>query len=139
MVAAGAGNGSCYDRSGEGTLKRAILSLLVALLIVASYAVPVGFGAAGAVHAQFSDPQQDIPAFHPEAPEKGQVLPPILSGNQLTGQFFREKWQVEVYKEAAQIAAAIERWDTRVCTAASRGRTGRFARRALRKARMPTR
>jgi hypothetical protein len=88
-------------------LKRAILSLLVALLIVASYAVPVGFGAAGAVHAQFSDPQQDIPAFHPEAPEKGQVLPPILSGNQLTGQFFREKWQVEVYKEAAQIPGVL--------------------------------
>ena len=55
------------------------------------------------MHAQFSDPQQDIPAYHPDAPEKGQVLPPILSGNQLTGPFFREKWQVEVYKEAAQI------------------------------------
>ena len=26
-----------------------------------------------------------------------------MSGQQLTGQFFRQKWQVEVYKQAAQI------------------------------------
>jgi hypothetical protein len=85
------------------TLKRSLLSLLVALLIVAAYAVPANMSPGSAVHAQWSDPQQDVPAYHPLAPRKSDALPPILSGDQLTGQFFREKWQAEVYKEAAQI------------------------------------
>ena len=85
------------------SLKRSVLSLLIAILVVAAYAIPASLGPGGAVHAQRSDPQAEIPAYHPLPPAKGQTLPPILSGNQLTGQFFREKWQVEVYKQAAQI------------------------------------
>ena len=79
-------------------IRRVALSLALALLILAGYTMP-----AASVHAQWSDPQADIPAYHPQPPAKGQALPPIMSGKQLTGQFFREKWQVEVYKEAAQI------------------------------------
>jgi hypothetical protein len=88
-------------------LKRAILTLAVALLTVAGYAIPTSTLPSAVMHAQFSDPQQDIPAYHAKGPEKGQEVPPILSGNQLTGQFFREKWQVEVYKEAAQIPTVL--------------------------------
>src|ERR1700735_54381 len=60
-----------------------------------------------AMRAKFPDPQPATPAYHAQGPEKGQELPPILSGNQLTGQFFREKWQGEVYKEAAQIPTVL--------------------------------
>ncbi len=88
-------------------MQRAVLSLIAAILIVAAYTVPASLGPAGVVHAQWSDPQQDVPAYHPLAPAKGEALPPILSGNQLTGPFFREKWQVEVYKEAAQIPEVL--------------------------------
>ena len=79
-------------------MKRILLSVAMAVLVVAGYALP-----GNAVHAQFNDPAEDIPAYHPNPPAPGQVLPPILSGRQLTGPFFREKWQVAVYKEAAQI------------------------------------
>jgi len=84
-------------------VKRALLSLVLGVVIVAAYAIPASFGPASAVHAQWSDPAQDVPAYHPLPPPKDQTLPPIMSGQQLTGQFFRQKWQVEVYKEAAQI------------------------------------
>jgi Protein of unknown function with PCYCGC motif len=84
-------------------VKRAVFSAVLGLLVVAAYAVPASLGPSTAVHAQWSDPQDDVPAYHPLPPVKGQALPPVLAGNQLTGPFFREKWQVEVYKEAAQI------------------------------------
>ena len=88
-------------------MKRIAFSLVLAVLVIAGYSVPASMTPASAVHAQWSDPQQEIPAYHPEAPAKGQPLPPILSGNQLTGAFFREKWQVEVYREAAQIPGVL--------------------------------
>jgi hypothetical protein len=84
-------------------VKRALLSLVLGVAIVALYAISAGIGPNGAVHAQWSDPEQGTPAYHPLPPAKSQILPPILSGNQLTGQFFQQKWQVEVYKQAAQI------------------------------------
>lgn len=84
-------------------MKRALLTLGVAVLVVAGYAIPASRLPQNTVHAQWTDPAQDVPAYHAGAPAKGQTLPPILSGNQLTGQFFREKWQIAVYKEAAQI------------------------------------
>jgi hypothetical protein len=98
-----ASNGSCRMWGGDPELKRSILSLIFALAIVAAYAVPASMSPGSAVHAQWSDPQADVPAYHPLPPPKGQPLPAILSGDQLTGPFFREKWQVEVYKEAAEI------------------------------------
>jgi hypothetical protein len=88
-------------------VKRIMLSLILGLLIVAAYAVPASQSPSSAVHAQWSDPAQDVPAYHGQAPAPGEALPPILSGGQLTGPFFREKWQVEVYKEAAQIPSVL--------------------------------
>jgi hypothetical protein len=69
-------------------MRRVALSLLLALLTLAGY-------------AQWSNPSDDIPAYHPAAPAK--TLPPILSGKQLTGQYFTLPWQVKVYQEAAKI------------------------------------
>ena len=88
-------------------LKRALASLAVALLVAALYSIPASTLPGHAVHAQWTDPQADIPAYHPHAPAQGQALPPILSGDQLTGPFFRQKWQVEVYREAAQIPGVL--------------------------------
>jgi hypothetical protein len=88
-------------------VKRLLSSLAAALLIVAAYSIPAGVLPGSTVRAQFTDPQADVPAYHPAAPAKDQALPPILSGSQLTGQFFREKWQVEVYREAAQIPRVL--------------------------------
>ena len=84
-------------------MKRVLLSFALGLLIVAAYALPVSMLPSHGVHAQWSDPAADVPAYHAQAPSKGETLPPLMSGDQLTGPFFREKWQVEVYKEAAQI------------------------------------
>jgi len=84
-------------------VKRVVLSLILGLVVAAAYTIPASYGPASAVQAQWSDPQGEVPAYHPLPPAKGETLPPILSGRQLTGPFFREKWQVEVYKEAAQI------------------------------------
>ena len=39
--------------------------------------------------AQWSNPADDIPAYHSSAPLKVSALAPILSGNQLTGEHFR--------------------------------------------------
>jgi hypothetical protein len=88
-------------------VKRILTTLAVALLLVAASSVPIGALPGSAVHAQWSDPQADIPAYHPGPPSQAHALPPILSGSQLTGQFFREKWQIVVYQEAAQIPAVL--------------------------------
>ncbi|MGA8111702.1 MAG: CYCXC family (seleno)protein [Acidobacteriaceae bacterium] len=83
-------------------MRRVFWSLVVAVLVVAGYAIP-----GNTVHAQFTNPAQDVPAYHAQPPAAGQALPPILSGNQLTGPFFGKKWQVAVYKEAAQIPRVL--------------------------------
>jgi len=61
--------------------RRWVLGLAVFAVTVASY-------------AQWSNPADDIPAYHPSAPLKMSALPPILSGKQLTGEHFRYPWQV---------------------------------------------
>ena len=68
--------------------------LLIATLTVAGY-------------AQWSNPADDIPAYNAQPPAKGTKLPPILSGSQLTGDYFRYPWQVKVYKEAATIQPVL--------------------------------
>jgi hypothetical protein len=68
--------------------------LLIATLTVAGY-------------AQWSNPGADIPAYNSQPPAKGTTLPPLLSGSQLTGDYFRYPWQVKVYKEAAAIQPAL--------------------------------
>jgi hypothetical protein len=58
-------------------------------------------------YAQWSNPAEDIPAYNSQPPAKGTTLPPILSGSQLTGDYFRFPWQVKVYKEAATIQPVL--------------------------------
>jgi Protein of unknown function with PCYCGC motif len=75
-------------------MKRIFVGLALAIVTAAGY-------------AQWSNPGDDVPAYHASAPAPGQKLPPILSGKQLSGQFFQYKWQVVVYKEAAQIPKVL--------------------------------
>ena len=70
------------------------VALVVCVLTAASY-------------AQFSNPSDDIPAYHPSAPLKVSALPPILSGAKLTGDNFRYPWQVHVYQQAARVSSVI--------------------------------
>ena len=88
-------------------MKQALYSLILALLVVAAYAVPASLMPLPAVHAQWSNPQENVPPYHAGPPAPGQVLPPIMHGQQLTGVYFQKPWQVAVYKEAAQIPKVL--------------------------------
>lgn len=58
-------------------------------------------------YAQWSNPADDVPAYHPSAPLKMSALPQILHGAQLTGPNFRYPWQVNVYRDAAKIGNVL--------------------------------
>jgi Protein of unknown function with PCYCGC motif len=75
-------------------MKHILLTAALGLFTVASY-------------AQWSNPGDDIPAYHPAPPANVASLPPVLSGKQLSGEYFRYPWQVKVYKEAAKIPAVL--------------------------------
>jgi hypothetical protein len=60
-----------------------------------------------ASYAQWSNPADDVPAYHPSAPLKMSALPPMLKGAQLTGESFRYPWQVHVYQQAAKIGNVL--------------------------------
>jgi hypothetical protein len=75
-------------------MKRVLLTAALGLITVAGY-------------AQWSNPNDDIPAYHPDPPAKTAALPPILSGKQLTGEYFRYPWQVKVYEEAAKVPSVL--------------------------------
>lgn len=74
--------------------RRWLLGLLFCAFTMASY-------------AQWSNPANDIPAYHPSAPLNVSALPPILHGAQLEGPNFRYAWQVHVYHEAAQVGSVL--------------------------------
>lgn len=57
--------------------------------------------------AQWSNPGDDVPAYHSAAPLKLAVLPPILAGAQLKGPHFRYPWQVHVYQMAIKISGVL--------------------------------
>jgi hypothetical protein len=76
------------------TRGRVLLGLTIFTLTAASY-------------AQWSNPANDVPAYHPAAPLKVGALPPILAGEKLTGENFRYPWQVHVYQQAAKISAVL--------------------------------
>jgi hypothetical protein len=63
--------------------------------------------ATAASFAQWSSPADEIPAYHAAPPAKGVVVPPIMSGAQLTGPNFTYPWQVAVYKIAARESRVI--------------------------------
>ena len=79
----------------KSLLKRpSILAVLIAGLTAASY-------------AQWSNPSDDVPAYHPSAPLKVSALPPILAGAKLTGENFRYPWQTHVYEKAAKVGNVL--------------------------------
>ncbi|HEV2462816.1 MAG TPA: CYCXC family (seleno)protein [Acidobacteriaceae bacterium] len=75
-------------------MKRILLTAALGLVTVAGY-------------AQWSNPADEIPAYHPAPPATTASLPAILSGKQLTGPSFRYAWQVKVYKQAATIQSIL--------------------------------
>jgi len=60
-----------------------------------------------ASYAQWSNPADDIPAYHPSAPLKVAALPPILHGSQLTGDHFKYPWQVHAYQQAIKVSNVL--------------------------------
>lgn len=67
----------------------------------------VVFALTAASYAQWSNPADEVPAYHPSAPLKVSALPPILSGSKLTGENFRYPWQVHVYQQAIKIGNVL--------------------------------
>lgn len=63
------------------------------------------FALTAASYAQWSNPADDVPAYHPSAPLKVRALQPILSGAKLTGENFRYPWQVHVYQQVAKVSS----------------------------------
>lgn len=55
--------------------------------------------------AQWSNPADDVPAYNAAAP--AHPLPPVLSGQQLTGPYFAHEYQVTAYKMAAKIPGVL--------------------------------
>lgn len=71
-----------------------ILGLVIAAATAASY-------------AQWSNPADDVPAYHPSAPLKVSLLPPILAGAKLSGSNFQYPWQQHVYQLAGKIGNVL--------------------------------
>ena len=60
-----------------------------------------------ASYAQWSNPADDVPAYHPSAPLSVFALPPILSGSKLSGPQFQYPWQKHVYQKVAKIGNVV--------------------------------
>ncbi len=58
-----------------------------------------------AASAQWSDPSDEVPAYHAVPPSK--ALPPVLTGDQLSGPYFTHQYQVTAYKIAEKIPAVL--------------------------------
>ena len=72
--------------------------------------IAVAFTLAGATaisFAQWSNPADEIPAYHSSVPLKVTSLPPILSGAKLTGDNFRYPWQTRAYQDAAKVSGVL--------------------------------
>ncbi len=65
------------------------------------------FTLTAASYAQWSNPADDVPAYHPSAPLHVSALPPILHGAQLTGPNFPYPWQVHAYQDAIKIGNVL--------------------------------
>jgi hypothetical protein len=65
------------------------------------------FALTAASYAQWSNPADEVPAYHPKAPLKVTALPPMMSGAKLSGENFRYPWQVHVYQQAAKIGNVL--------------------------------
>ena len=71
-------------------MKKILTSIAIAMMTVAAY-------------AQWSNPTDDVPAYHAAAPAPGTTLPPVLSGQQLTGPNFVHPWQKAIYRDVASL------------------------------------
>jgi hypothetical protein len=60
-----------------------------------------------ASYAQWSNPADDIPAYHPSAPLKVSALPAILTPAQLTGQNSAYAWQKHAYEQAGKVSNVL--------------------------------
>jgi hypothetical protein len=67
-------------------MKRLLGCIGAALLTVGAY-------------AQFSNPADDVPAYHKAAPSE--AMPGLMKGGQLSGPYFAHPYQVTTYKMAA--------------------------------------
>jgi hypothetical protein len=65
------------------------------------------FALTAASYAQWSNPANDVAAYHPSAPLKVSALPPIMAGSKLTGENFRYPWQVHVYQQVAKVSSVV--------------------------------
>jgi hypothetical protein len=65
------------------------------------------FALTAASYAQWSNPADDVPAYHSSAPLNIHALPAILHGAQLAGTNFQYRWQVHAYQLAAQVSSVI--------------------------------
>jgi hypothetical protein len=65
------------------------------------------FAVTAASYAQWSNPADDVPAYHPSAPLKAGSLPHILAGSELSGENFRYPWQIHVYQQAIKVSSVI--------------------------------
>ena len=65
------------------------------------------FALTAASYAQWSNPADDVPAYHPTAPLKISALPPILAGAKLSGDNFRYPWQTHVYQQVAKVGNVV--------------------------------
>jgi hypothetical protein len=58
-----------------------------------------------AASAQWTNPAADVPAYNASAPTR--ALPPVLSGDQLTGAYFTHPYQAIAYQMAAKIPTVL--------------------------------
>jgi hypothetical protein len=58
-------------------------------------------------YAQWSNPADDVPAYHPSAPLTVASLPPVLTGKRLTGPQFQYPWQKHVYQQVAKVSSVV--------------------------------
>ena len=72
------------------------------------WALPLAaFVLTAASYAQWSNPSDGVPAYHPSAPLKISALPPILSGAKLTGENFQYPWQKHVYQQVRLVSSVV--------------------------------
>jgi hypothetical protein len=75
-------------------MKRLLLTLGIGLLTLGA-------------SAQWSNPSDEIPAYHATAPTPGTKLPPILTADDLRAQNLTLAWQTKAYADAAKVPRVL--------------------------------
>jgi hypothetical protein len=75
-------------------------------LVLISATFAIGLMTLGA-SAQWSNPSDDIPAYHATPPAPGEKLPPVLTAQELQAQGLTVPWQPKVYAEAAKVQKVL--------------------------------